>query len=368
MNKKLQRSNIRPNLIFFICLLFITFVGLEVMIRLIKPQLTYSTLLLLTGEQYVPSDIIPFSLKANYQSFQPSQEFSGKMVKIKTNSLGLRGRETTYNKPVGVKRILILGDSYTFGVYVEGEENYPSRLEKILQQQGKKIEVINAGYADGWSPDEHYVWLTKKGINFKPDLIIYGFFIGNDLTDINTDHWVDIDYNGLPKKIKNPDIYIDKTGRIRSKVKDAKTIEVKSIYNIPILRESHLLILLAKKIDYWRALASNHSSDRGWGEEPFPFILKEKNDEKMSSQEMNFLNIIKGMAEVARKNDAEFLILEIPLNFQVDPSFTKIVLGKQVSIKRDYFSEINPKLERLGIKYLNLLDKMKAGGGGQGLS
>lgn len=358
-----NRSDISINLILLFVSLSIVLVGLEIAIRLIKPQLTYSTLLLLTGEQYVPGDIIPFSLKANYRSFQPSQEFRGKLVKIKTNSLGLRGRETTYDKPAGVKRILVLGDSYTFGVYVEAEENYPSRLEEILRQRGKKVEVINAGYADGWSPDEHYVWLTKKGIKFKPDLVIYGFFIGNDLTDINTDHWVDIDHNGLPAKIDNPGIYIDKDGRIRSKVKNAKAIEVGSIYNIPVLRESHLFVLLAKKIDYLRNLYYNHGLNISWGEDPLPFILKEKNDEKMNGQEKSFLDLVKGMAGVARQNNAKFLILEIPINFQVDSAFTKAVLGKEFPIKRDYFAEINPRLDKLGIRYLDLLDRMKASGG-----
>ena len=217
-------SGLGSNLIVLLIFLLIVSAFLEIAIRILRPQMTYSRLLLLTGEQYVKGGSIPFTLKPNYRALQPSQEYPEKMVKITTNSLGLRGKELRIGKAGGVKRILTLGDSYTFGVCVEDWETYPAVLERILNERGQKVEVVNAGYADGWSPDEHYVWLTKEGLKFKPDLILYGFFIGNDITDINLKNWVALDKKGLPTKIVNPNIYIDKLGRIRSRINDLKTV------------------------------------------------------------------------------------------------------------------------------------------------
>jgi lysophospholipase L1-like esterase len=269
-------------------------------------------------------------------------------------------REIKLDKPADTKRILILGDSYTFGVYIGEDDIYPSRLEKMLREESKRIEVINAGYADGWSPDEHYVWLAKRGLRFNPDLIIYGFFIGNDLTDINTDHWSEIDENGLPTKITNPDIYINESGGICTKIKDTKAVEVISVYDVPVIRESHFFVLVARKIDYYiKALVFKARPRRNWDENAFPFILKDKNDPKMDGQEKAFLKIVKAMSDLAVRNNAQFLILEIPINFQVDPDLTEKVLGQKLPIKRDYFSEINPRLDEMHIKYINLLERMK---------
>ena len=197
---------------FSLLLLFVTLFTMlivsELAIRFLMPQPTYSRLLLLTGEQYTEGDFIPFTLKPNYEAKSPSMEFPGKLVTIRTNSLGLRGKETSIRKPNGVKRILVLGDSYTFGVYCENSEVYPAFLETLYEQEGlSNIEVINAGYADGWSPDEHYAWLVNRGIEFRPDIIMYGFFIGNNIAGIGPSNWIELDRHDLPVRISNPNIY-----------------------------------------------------------------------------------------------------------------------------------------------------------------
>lgn len=221
----------------------------EFAIRWMRPQMTFSRLTELLGEQYTTGDFIPFTLKPNYSAKSPSQEFSGKYVTVSTNKFGLRGKEISKAKPEKTKRILVLGDSYTFGVYVENYETYPWVLERFYNEDTRrsdKIEVINAGYADGWSPDEHYAWLVNRGLEFQPDIIVYGFFIGNDIppNGERKEYWVKYDNKNLPTKIVNTNICIDAFGRIKSKVKDDKTIGVEKIYSIPIVRESHLLIYL----------------------------------------------------------------------------------------------------------------------------
>jgi lysophospholipase L1-like esterase len=332
------------------------FVVGEVAIRLLMPQTTYSHLLLLTGVQYTEGGFIPFTLKPNYEAKSPSMEFPGKMVSIRTNSLGLRGKETTTEKPNGVKRILVLGDSYTFGVYCENSETYPASLETLYKREGlSNIEVINAGYADGWSPDEHYAWLVNRGIEFRPDIIIYGFFIGNDITGINSARWLELDSDGLPVKLFNPDIYIDEFGRIRSNVRDATTAGVEFVYRIPLLRESHFFILLN------RAVQNIFELNNGWGSTPFDPILKPSLSKEHQGKDLLFLTLVHGMKELANKNSANFLLLMIPVNFQVEPDeFLKKVLGSsKFHVQRDYFKELEPVLEEEDTEYLNLLSLMK---------
>ncbi|MBI4845219.1 MAG: hypothetical protein HY810_01900 [Candidatus Omnitrophica bacterium] len=67
---------------------------------------------------------------------------------FKINSLGIRDKEYSTPKPKDTYRILIIGDSVTFGTEYPLEITYPKVLEKLLQERPlhkDKFEVINAG-------------------------------------------------------------------------------------------------------------------------------------------------------------------------------------------------------------------------------
>ncbi len=95
---------------------------LEIVIRIVDPEPVYSYLLAMLGEQYVAGKCIPFTLRPGYNAKQPSQEYPGRLVAVNINSQGVRGREISVLKTPGRLRILVLGDSYTFGVYVNDNE------------------------------------------------------------------------------------------------------------------------------------------------------------------------------------------------------------------------------------------------------
>ena len=341
----------------------VTFGAGEILVRIARPQLTYSKLRLLTGEQYTHGDFLPFTLKKNYVARSPSMEFPGKMVTISTNSLGLRGPETTIEKPPNTKRILFLGDSYTFGVYCNDDEVYPRVLERFYSSESPRVEALNAGYADGWSPDEHYAWLKNRGLSFRPDLVVYGFFIGNDLEDINPNHWASLDERGLPTRIVNPDIYVNAVGRIGSRTIDYKTVGSEIIFKIPVLRESNLLVFLNRAMGRLRRSINSHSQ-KGILKNPdadsFTPIVSPQLSEAMRSKLRLFFKLVRGIQELSRKSGADFLLLMIPVNFQVEPHFLKVVLGSDdFQIRRDPFQEMEPTLAQMQIPHLNLLKAMK---------
>ncbi len=62
-------------------------------------------------------------------------------VEYRINSKGLRDNETTYDKPEGVFRIVVIGDSNTFGVGVPIEKHFTRLLEGYFRD----LEVINLG-------------------------------------------------------------------------------------------------------------------------------------------------------------------------------------------------------------------------------
>jgi hypothetical protein len=83
-------------------------------------------------------------------------------------------------KRPGAFRILVLGDSFTEGAGVEEEEAYPQVLEKILRRRiARAVDVVNAGVG-GWDPFQYAQYFERHGLAFEPDLVLVGFFVGND--------------------------------------------------------------------------------------------------------------------------------------------------------------------------------------------
>ena len=66
---------------------------------------------------------------------------------VHTNSFGLRSPEVSVPKPGGTVRILMLGDSFTFGFGAADDEVFSRRLEARLRDAypSRTIEVVNAG-------------------------------------------------------------------------------------------------------------------------------------------------------------------------------------------------------------------------------
>lgn len=85
-------------------------------------------------------------------------------------------------------RIVVLGDSFTFGMFVNTEENWPERLEDSLNNELrcnniKKFEVINLGeygYDIQYSIERYRI----RGIKYSPDLVLW-FLKDDDFEEIN---------------------------------------------------------------------------------------------------------------------------------------------------------------------------------------
>jgi hypothetical protein len=94
--------------------------------------------------------------------------FDGKT--LNTNAYGFRGaREVALEKDTTKTRILLLGDSFTFGENVSDDEAYAEVMQKALP----KAEVINAG-VHGYAHDQMLVMLREQ-LRFHPDVVMLGY-------------------------------------------------------------------------------------------------------------------------------------------------------------------------------------------------
>jgi hypothetical protein len=92
--------------------------------------------------------------------------------RIRINALGLRGGEVSRAKPEGVKRVLVLGDSFVFGVGVDESHLFTTYLAALLNRAAPdRFEVLNLGIS-GYSTDQEYLLLEELGRPLMPDLVI----------------------------------------------------------------------------------------------------------------------------------------------------------------------------------------------------
>lgn len=120
---------------------------------------------------------------ANRSGAKQTSEFS---THVRVNSRGLRGPEIPYAKPAGTYRVLVIGDSFTFGAQVEEDQTFVARLGEYLRAEADRvgvntpeIETINAG-VDGWNTHNELAWLKAEGVRYDPDLVILMYYTGND--------------------------------------------------------------------------------------------------------------------------------------------------------------------------------------------
>jgi lysophospholipase L1-like esterase len=121
----------------------------------------------------------PYSVGSAYGA--PIINFEDEFYKL--NSKRLRDREFSYVTQDNVFRVLVLGDSNTFGQGIKDhKDTYPKLLEKKLNNNNNNnnkeditYEIINAGVRGFGTKDELNYW-NKEGIKYNPDLVIIAYF------------------------------------------------------------------------------------------------------------------------------------------------------------------------------------------------
>jgi lysophospholipase L1-like esterase len=100
-------------------------------------------------------------------------------VEVATNELGLRERDVE-KKRAGELRILLLGDSVTFGWGVPVEETFGRKLETLLTARlGRPVRTINAGVGS-YNTVQEEAFLARFADLVDPDLVVL-VYVSNDI-------------------------------------------------------------------------------------------------------------------------------------------------------------------------------------------
>jgi lysophospholipase L1-like esterase len=99
---------------------------------------------------------------------------------------GLRDRGHVPARARGVRRVLLLGDSFTEGMQVPYERTFAARLESNLAADGRRVEVIDAGFS-GFATDNELLFYRTDGRRYHADLVLLGFTAANDVIENSKD-------------------------------------------------------------------------------------------------------------------------------------------------------------------------------------
>jgi len=97
---------------------------------------------------------------------------------VAISAQGLRDRDFDPAPPPGRIRIMMLGDSLTFGWGVPGDRTYSKRLEQMLRGSGRDVEVVNTGVGN-YNTEMEVAYFLERGIKLKPQYVVLNYFIND---------------------------------------------------------------------------------------------------------------------------------------------------------------------------------------------
>ena len=124
-----------------------------------------------------------FCYVRDFDGVQTFEEAPTGQYRLLTNALGLRDERALVPKDPSTLRILVVGDSMTFGHGVEREQAFPAVLERVLGAElGRPLDVVNAGVMC-WGQREEVAFLEHRAPDLAPDFVVLELTIANDILD-----------------------------------------------------------------------------------------------------------------------------------------------------------------------------------------
>ena len=249
----------------------------------------------------------PILFKGFWQ-YDPDFGFRVRPGAMDSNSMGFNDSEHPLTKVPGTYRIMILGDSYN---WVGGLKNYTHILQSLFDKEygPNKVEVLNVGYPMTHTAEELGLF-RKQGLQLKPDLLVLGFFCGNDFAD-GDPHRKRIVVNGT---------YFDIDSRHEHR-----------LLGYPLLPQSRVIMSLKQIFKTWRSIDRSTTADKqasGFTPEVYNQIVgshlslfntRMAGEGKLKENVDYILGALRDMAAVCEQNHIAFRVGILPAEEQVDP-------------------------------------------------
>jgi hypothetical protein len=163
--------------------IFIVFL-LEISVRIFVPNLK-PIQEIITPVSPDAERLLPF-LRPHYEARLTTSEY---VMSMKHNSLGFRDSEHLKKRSEAITRVVIIGDSFTYGWGVDQDQTYPALLQPLLDGAGdRQYEILNMGIPDTGTVEARQI--AQVAMTFDPQIIVLAMLLedrwavnGNDLVD-----------------------------------------------------------------------------------------------------------------------------------------------------------------------------------------
>ena len=110
-------------------------------------------------------------------------DIDGEIVSVGFNDRGFHDVSHTSDRPDGVRRIVLIGDSFSEATQVQLEETFHRRLAHRLEAEAEdRWEVINLGVGD-FGTAQACLAFERLGLAYDPEILLVEIFPLNDLTN-----------------------------------------------------------------------------------------------------------------------------------------------------------------------------------------
>lgn len=160
---------------------------------------------------------------------------------VETNSKGLREEKFSSEPPENTTRILVIGDSYTYGWGINRSERFTDRFERSLNTDYRQnFQVLNAGIP-GTGMHDFYLFLRERGVSYSPDYVVVPFQKGDSISTVDTDRLKAEAKSRMPENSTRQEV--------REKIEEIKKqrYENKPLENSSLTREMLEIDSIARK-------------------------------------------------------------------------------------------------------------------------
>jgi hypothetical protein len=253
------------------------------------------------------------------------------------NSRGFNDVERSVVRPATItRRIVAIGDSFFVGA-VPQRANFLTLLASELATDGS-TDVVNMGVA-GTEPRDYLSILVNEGLAFKPDLVLVGFFVGNDFE--------------TPRPKLYEYSYAATLANALWRVTRSKTPVVAEAGTAATYNDTEPSLSRDRFLEI--------EVDRAW--------VYEKDASRLTAATRNVAADLRQMRDIAKRSGADFAVVIIPDEAQINMSLQAEVARASGHAPSDLdFAQPNRFIARAldaeGIRTLDLLPTFQEAGRG----
>jgi hypothetical protein len=149
---------------------------LEVMLRVSNPPIVRG--FIRQPDIYEPNETVGYLYRpmSNGMIFRDGNY----RVNLQLNNRGFHDVDFVDEKPDGVTRVAVIGDSFSAGLHVERDKSFANQLDVLLAEDCN-CEVYNFG-VDGFGVHQERAIFEDYVLDYQPDVVVHQIY-DNDITD-----------------------------------------------------------------------------------------------------------------------------------------------------------------------------------------